>query len=521
MSSRAGKGEGSIYQRSDGRWAGSTFVRLTDGQRKRVHVYAATRREAHEKLTAILVQDRRGIRTPVTEWTVGAYLDHWLESVVKVKDRPRTYELYEQTVRTYLKPTIGQVKLRELTIDQTQRMLNKTIDDMGGITRTVHRIRSTLRSALSRAEREELIVRNVAKLVELPSYQRKRITPWTAEETLEFLKAAQGHRWYAAYLMLLSYGMRRGEVLGLRWRDVNFDAATVRVEQQLQRVGRTLQTGTVKTEAGRRLLPMIEPVGYALLDLWNKRYGTTNPTEDTASVAETIADESMRDLIFLSSTGTPIDPKNFVRTFHEIREKAGLPRITVHHTRHTAATMLKNLGVPARDAQLILGHAHITTTQQLYQHGDIKGQTRALGSIGALLTGTAAVKTAVTEELSTGQSTEIDALTPGGPSGDRTHDTLLKRLTLTLDSSLATSVINRCLSSAQRHMLGCVAVKSAVNGIVIHSDRQRLDNARALAIAARGAQVEHLRLLSFPFNLLPTHRAPADRNGSDQRGAAA
>ncbi len=513
MSSRSGNGEGSLYQRADGRWAGSVYVQLTDGRRKRVHVYAATRRDAHDKLTAIIVKDRRGLRTPVTEWTVGAYLDHWLESVVKVKNRPRTYELYEQTVRTYLKPTIGQVKLRELTIDQTQRMLNKTIDDMGGITRTVHRIRGTLRSALSRAEREELIVRNTAKLVELPTYQRKRITPWTAEQTLEFLKAAQGHRWYGAYLMLLSYGMRRGEVLGLRWRDVDFDAATVRVEQQLQRVGKTLQTGTVKTEAGRRLLPMIEPVGYALLDLWNERYGTTNPAENAASDA----DDSMRDLVFLSSTGTPIDPKNFVRTFHEIREKAGLPRITVHHTRHTAATMLKNLGVPARDAQLILGHAHITTTQQLYQHGDIKGQTRALGSVGALLTGTAAVKTAVTEELSTGQSTEIDALTSGGPSGDRTHDTLLKSLMLTKVSNPATPVISHIMLCTRQHFLGWVAVRFAVKARISRTDRQRLNDSIVLARAARDVQTERLRLASFPFNLLPlpergtrTYETPED-----------
>ncbi|WP_192497024.1 tyrosine-type recombinase/integrase [Gulosibacter chungangensis] len=92
------------------------------------------------------------------------------------------------------------------------------------------------------------------------------------------------------------------------------------------------------------------------------------------------------DLVFLSTAGTPVDPKNFVRTFHEIRDQAGLPRITVHHTRHTAATLLKNLGVPVRDVQLILGHSNITTTQELYQHGDVTGQREALERVAASLT---------------------------------------------------------------------------------------------------------------------------------------
>jgi integrase len=150
---------------------------------------------------------------------------------------------------------------------------------------------------------------------------------------------------------------------------------------------------------------------------------------DAAAVARQAATNP--ELVFLSSVGTPIDPKNFVRAFHQIREKAGLRRITVHQTRHTEATLLKNLGVPARDAQLILGHAHVTTTQQLYQHGDLEGQTKALAQVERqLLTGGVAVNTAVNDEFSTGESAIIRALTPGGPTGNRTQDTLLKRQVL-------------------------------------------------------------------------------------------
>jgi len=502
VASRNGTGEGSLYQRADGRWAGSAFVWLTDGRRKRVHVYAATRREAHDKLTEILNQDRRGIRTPANAWTVADYLDHWLGNAAKVKIRPRTHELYEGIIRLHLKPVIGHIKLRELTIGDVQQMLNALLPKES--TAYVHRIRGVLRAALSRAEREELIFRNVAKLVDLPPERRKPITPWTAEQSTRFLAAARSHRWYGAYLLILAYGTRRGETLGLRWRDVNFEAGTIRIEQQLQRIGKELHTGPVKTEAGRRLLPMIAPLRDVLLELHAGR-------PDSVAVPPYAADdEGMRDLVFLSSTNTPIDPKNFARGFKEIAASAELPEITVHHTRHTAATTLKNMGVPARDAQLILGHSHITTTQQLYQHGDIEGQTKALARVGELLTETTAVKTAVKTELSTGESTIFRALTPGGPAGDRTPDTLLKRVMLTLDSGTATPVSNRCLSSAHKHILGFGAVKTAVKTYAADTLPQRIVDSLLIAQAVRNARTERLRLQSFPLNLLPPRHISAE-----------
>ena len=420
---RKANGEGTIYKRADGRYGGSTFVDLTDGTRKRIHIYAKTRQEVHDRLAEKIALNTKGIRTPDHEWTVGAYLDYWLDTVVAIKNRPRTADLYTQIVRKHLKPTIGHVRLSKLSVQDVQRLLNHKLEG-GTSIRTAHAIRSVLRAALNRAAREELVLKNAARLVDIPAWHRKPITPWEPEQAKVFLAAADGHRWYGAFLMLLTYGMRRGEVLGLRWGDIDFQTDRLHVEQQLQRVGAKLTQGPVKTEAGRRILPLTPAVRDALLIRHIEAYGdeVIMDGSDAGSYAD--------DLVFLSSTGTPVDPKNFVRTFHEIRDKAGLPRITVHHTRHTAATTLKNLGVPARDAQLILGHSHITTTQQLYQHGDIKGQTEALARVDQILTATVAVKTAVKTNLSTGESANIPAFTPGGPRGARTLDTLLKRQVL-------------------------------------------------------------------------------------------
>jgi integrase len=500
MAGRKANHEGSIYRRGDGRWGGSAFVDTVSGKRKRIHVYAATRQEVHDRLADKLTDARKGIRTPDKEWTVGAYLDYWLSSVVAVKNRPRTAELYTATVRLHLTPVLGNVRLTKLSVQSVQTLLNAHLAK-GRSIRSVQQMRSVLRAALSRAEREELIARNVAKLIDLPAWERKPIQPWNVEEASQFLATAKAHRWYPAYVMLLLYGMRRGEVLGLRWCDIDLTRDQVHIRQQLQRIGKTLEQGPVKTAAGRRDLPLIAMLRDVLTQQYARRQGID--LDDTASVAERTAVDP--GLVFLSTTGTPIDPKNFVRSFHEIREKARLPRITVHHTRHTAATILKNLGVPARDAQLILGHAHITTTQQLYQHGDLDGQTRALSQVERqLLTAGVAVKSAVKPNFSTGESTIFRALTSGGPGGARTLDTLLKSLMLSVGSTSVTPVIRHLRTRAYTHILAHVAVKYCCQMTPCNPNRDcSLAGWIMVLHAVRRVEIEAMRARSFPLNLLP------------------
>jgi hypothetical protein len=124
MAGRNASGEGSLYRRRDGRWAGAAFVDTVSGQRKRIHVYAATRQEVHDRLADKLVAARQGVRTPDKEWTVGAYLDYWLTTVVAVKNRPRTAELYASTVRLHIQPALGTIRLTKLTVQNVQAVIN-------------------------------------------------------------------------------------------------------------------------------------------------------------------------------------------------------------------------------------------------------------------------------------------------------------------------------------------------------------------------------------------------------------
>lgn len=453
MAGKRSNGEGSIYRRSDGRWGASAFVDTTSGKRKRIHIYGPTRQDVHDRLAEKLAEARRGIRTPDKEWTVGAYLDYWLVNVVTPKDRPRTVELYEGCIRLYLKPVLGHVSLAKLTIQRFQAFLNEQLA-AGRSVRSVHRMRNTLRAALSRAEREELIVRNVAKLAELPPYESKPGEAWTVGEAARFLQAAQAHRLYAAFMMPLIYGMRRGEVLGLRWGDVDFARNKLRIRQQLQRIGGKLVQGPVKTAAGRRDLPLVALLREELARMFVQRFGKPVAMHSDQ-------DAVCQELVFVSTAGTPVDPKNFAnREFHRLCDQAGVRHIRFHDNRHTTATLLKNLGVPDRDIQLILGHAHVTTTQQLYQHADLEGQAKALAKAEQqLLAVGVAAKSAANNEFSTGESMILHALTPGGATGNRTQDTLLKRAVLTVVGNLPTPVTAQLRMCAYTHILGWVAVR--------------------------------------------------------------
>jgi integrase len=252
-----------------------------------------------------------------------------------------------------------------LSVPLVQTFLNQKLT-AGYSVRSVQIMREVLSSALTRANREELLSRNVARLVELPTWEWGEIRPWTADEAKRFMEAARADPLYPAFVLLLLYGLRRGEVLGLRWGDVDFAGLVLRIRQQVQRVGGELRQGPVKTRAGRRDLPLLGTVRDVLM-------------------LERIRQEGGGEgLVFTTRSGQPIEPRNLVRSFQRICIQHGIRNIRVHDVRHTTATLLKNLGVPARDAQLILGHSTVTITQEIYQHDDMVSRTEALAGVEKL-----------------------------------------------------------------------------------------------------------------------------------------
>ncbi len=201
-------GDGSVYKRQDGYWVGAFYAYTTSGARKRVVVYGKTLDEARAKLGKAQEQARSGVPVPDESWKLGPYLHYWLEHVVKHNRRPATYALYEYNIRLYLVPGLGTCQLNRLSVSAVQMFLNQRIEK-GDSVRKVQVMRTVLSAALTRAVREELIPRNVVRLVELPEWHRTTIRPWTVDEAKRFLTAARSDPLYAAFLLLILYGLRR------------------------------------------------------------------------------------------------------------------------------------------------------------------------------------------------------------------------------------------------------------------------------------------------------------------------
>lgn len=365
--------EGTIVQRADGRWCAAAYVLTSDGTEKRRFVYGRTREEVHAKLGRLQQQSRQGIPVPNHPWKVGEYLDYWLEHVVKGSVRSTTYAKYEQAVRLYLKPGLGGKRLDRLSVSVVQRFLNS--GQAGDSASKVQIARMVLGAALTRAMREELVSRNVARLTKIPPTEPRRMRPWSADEARTFLEAASDDALYAAFVLLLVCGLRRGEALGLRWDDVDFDANELHVRKQLVRGAGRLDLGPVKTRAGRRTLPLL-PLARDVLERQQEQQAATRER----------AGDTWRDtgLVFTTRSGKPVEPRNLARSFERLSNQAGLRLIRLHDLRHTCASLLKRLGVPPRDAMEILGHSRISVTMEVYTHVDDDSRRDALGKLGDL-----------------------------------------------------------------------------------------------------------------------------------------
>lgn len=354
---RRRRGDGSVTKRKDGRYEAAAYVHTPTGI-KRVRRYAATRTEAEALLVELRNKNNSGLLTNTREQKVGDYLDYWL-TVVKSTLRPTTYIGYEVIVRIYLKPGLGNKCLAKLRVADVQSHLSSQ-HKAGVSNRTLQKQRMILSAALKRAEHEEIIGRNVARLVDIPQYRPKEIVPWNLNQLSIFLDHASSDPVYPVFVLLSLYGLRASEALGLSWHNVDFDNKVIHVRQQLQYYDQSFHYTDLKTQAGRRDLPLLDIAHKVLLNI---------PRTDSGALP---------DLIFKTVNGNPIDRRNLLRSFKRISKQAGLPLIRMHDLRHTAATILKDIGVQARDTQLILGHAHITTTQQIYQHSGVEERSLIL-----------------------------------------------------------------------------------------------------------------------------------------------
>lgn len=232
MKRRRGRAEGSIYQRKDGRWTGVVSVWYRRGKRVRRHVYGSTRRQVQEKLTRILRDQHNGIEPPPASQTVRSFLTEWLETAAKPRLRPRTFIGYKKHIEAHIVPALGALRLHALSPQQVQAMLSglqvKRLSPA-----TIRGVRAVLRAALNDAMRWGLVARNAAALAYGPRVRRPELKVFSTEQAQTFMEAIKGERLEAFFCTAVATGLRLGELLGLRWSDVDLNEGLLTVRQAL------------------------------------------------------------------------------------------------------------------------------------------------------------------------------------------------------------------------------------------------------------------------------------------------
>lgn len=363
MGTRRGQGEGSIFQREDGRWCASVDMGYSGGRRRRKWIYGETRKEVAEKLKVALREQQTGTLIAGEDQTIAAFLDNWLEQNVKVTNKPSTYQSYHDIVRRHIKPELGKVKLTKLTPQHVQGLL-RAVQEKGLSPRTTQYVRAVLHHAIEQALKWDLVARNVVAVVEAPRVPRHRIEPLTEEQARRILDSVEGHRLDVLYRIALGLGLRRGEVLALRWADIDFKARTLRVIEG-------------KTASSARKLPLPETLVEALQTHWQRLQ------EERAALG---VEWQEHGLVFPSEVGTPMIPRNLLRHFKGALKQAGLPdSIRFHDLRHSCATFLIAQGVHPRVVMEILGHSQISVTMNTYGHVLPETQQEAVSKVDAVL----------------------------------------------------------------------------------------------------------------------------------------
>ncbi|ABG04874.1 phage integrase [Rubrobacter xylanophilus DSM 9941] len=359
---KRGNGEGSISRRKNGGWMGQYVVYTAEG-RKRKTVYGKTRAEVAKKLNKALSDREDGLFFDAGNLKVGEYMDRWLRDSVEGNVGPRTLANYKLQVRRHIKPVLGEIQLKTLTPAHVQGLYRQKLD-AGLAPSSVRYIHAVLHRALTQALRWGLVPRNVSEAVDLPKLVSEEVDALTPEEARKFLDAARGDRFEALYVVAVMTGMRRGELLGLRWSDIDLGQnapATLRVGRQLQRMrdGSGLKFVAPKGGKGRTIrLP-----SRAVEALKAHR---ARQAEERLKAGPLYRDEG---LVFASEVGTPLEPSNIDRrSFKPLLKKAGLPDIRFHDLRHTCATVLLSQGVNPKFVQELLGHADIKLTLGTYSH---------------------------------------------------------------------------------------------------------------------------------------------------------
>lgn len=376
-------GEGTISKRlKSGKtvgWRGAVSIgHDAQGNPIRKTVSGKTQEEVREKMAALLSAQHTGLLADAGGLTVAAYLDRWTQAKERDGVKPNTLRSYRDTARLYIIPALGRKKLEKLTPLDVEGMMT-ALRKAGKSPQIMGYTLRVLKMALRQAVRWQMVPRNVAEAIKAPKAARPELHVWTPEQVADFLSTSQAHRLHAAFYLALMTGMRRGELLGLQWADIDWERSRLRVRHNLVEVRSEGKPG--KLHAGKPTVSSVELILQTPKTAGSRRTivlspGTLSKLEEhrarqaaeRRAAAEAWQGPTESGFVFASEIGTATDPRNFYRWFVELVAEATVPRIRFHDLRHTAASLMVRRGIAPKTVSERLGHADVGFTLRTYTH---------------------------------------------------------------------------------------------------------------------------------------------------------
>ena len=378
MAKKRANGDGSIRKRKDGRWEGRYVVGHDPITGKMIsrNVLGKTQAQVKEKLRTAIENSKRLDYTQTGKYTVGQWMDEWFEAYAKVKVRPSSHQTYKGYIENHIKPNIGDIPIEKLTSLQLQKFYRRLLTEgripriesekqpKGLSAKTVRNINQVISSAMDMAVRHKLILTNPTEGCELPKVEHREMKTLPAEQLGAFLREAKESGVYELYYLDLATGLRRGELLGLKWEDVDLQNGIIHVRRQVARVDGEVKELPLKTK---------------------NSYRNISISQDAVAMLTEMEAHRSSDYVFPSSTGGPISPDSVNNMLHRVLKRAGLPSIRFHDLRHTFATLALQNGVDIKTVSGMLGHFSAGFTLDTYAHVTTSAQKEAARTMGNVL----------------------------------------------------------------------------------------------------------------------------------------
>lgn len=371
MAKKRGNNEGTIYKRKDGRWCAQVSL-----SGRRITKYAKTQKECHDWVKQISNKIEHGMTFDATQLTLERFMQSWLTGK-DLSIRPNTARNYRRYSKQHILPVLGRLRLQSITPAHIRQMYLRMQAEGKGA-RTIQLVHSTLHCALKQAVKERLLGYNPMDAVERPKVETQEFHIFTEEQARTFLAATKGHPYEALFYLALITGLRKGELLGLMWTDIDWQKGFLKVERQLQQANwSSAVLVPTKTKSGRRQIKLGKG-GLAMLEAHRQK-----------QEAQRIhAGDGWKEngMIFTTSIGTYIDQTKVSREFKHILQGAGLPDIRFHDLRHTSISILLDIGTPVNTVQRRAGHSKASVTTDIYGHVMAHSQDAAAENIEEIVT---------------------------------------------------------------------------------------------------------------------------------------